>query len=213
MVRPSVAEQRLYEGYSRLTALTFDGILRNTLLVSAARTKRDYKDISLFGAPLTTYWNRDGYVGDRVAAEYQGDLKLGGLGLLTVGTRLERERLTSESRSVLPVPTPLQETNDASALTRAAFAIYQTSLWQNLHLSLGGRVDHVESQRGLCGRNGVCEPPTRSPSEDDTFATWRATAAYEIPESGTTVRASVGTGAKAPTLFQQFDPVYGTLAA
>ena len=207
---PSEAEQRLYQGYTRFTALAFDGILRNTILLSAGRTQRDYKDISYFGVPLTTTWNRDGYVGDRFAGEYQGDLKLGGFGLLTVGARLERERLNSESRSVLPVPTPLQETNDASALTRSAYAIYQTSLWQNLHLSFGGRIDDVESHRGLCGRNGVCELPTRSPTENDTFATWRATAAYEIPESGTTLRASLGTGAKTPTLFQQFDPTYGT---
>jgi vitamin B12 transporter len=207
---PSQAKQRLFQGYTRLTALAFDGVLRNTLLLSAGRTERDYKDISFFGVPLVTTWNRDGYVGDRIAAEYQGDLKLGGFGLLTVGTRLERERLVSESRSVLPVPTPLQETNDASALTRSAYAIYQTSLWQNLHLSFGGRIDDVEGHRGLCGRNGVCEPATRSPTETDTFATWRATAAYEIPESATTFRASLGTGAKAPTLFQQFDPTYGT---
>src|SRR5215217_2404639 len=207
---PSLAEQKLYQGYTRLTALAFDGLLRNTFMLSAGRTKRDYKDISYFGAPLATFWRRDGYVGDRFAAEYQGDLKLGGFGLLTFGTRLERERLNSASQSVLPAPTPLQETNDASALTRSAFALYQTSLWQNLHLSFGGRIDDVESHRGLCGRNGICEPPTRSPTEDDRFATWRATAAYEVPGSGTTFRTSVGTGAKAPTLFQQFDPTYGT---
>jgi vitamin B12 transporter len=207
---PSQAEQALYQGYTRLTAMTFGGLLRNTVLISAGRTKRDYKDITYFGVPLTTTWNRDGFVGDRIAAEYQGDLKLGAFGLLTLGTRAERERLNSESRSVLPVPTPLQETNDASTLTRSAFAIYQTSLWQNLHLSFGGRIDDYESHRALCGRNGICEPPTRSPTEDDRFATWRATAAYEIPESGTTLRGSIGTGAKAPTLFQQFDPTFGT---
>jgi vitamin B12 transporter len=37
----------------------------------------------------------------------------------------------------------------------------------------------------------------------------RATAAYRIPETGTVLRASAGTGAKAPTLFQRF-AVVGT---
>jgi vitamin B12 transporter len=207
---PSLADQRLYTGFARLTGLAFDGLLRNTVLMSAGRTERDFKDISFFGAPLTTFWNRDSFVGERAAAEYQGDLKLGAFGLLTVGTRLERERLNSTSRSVLPVRTPLRETNDASQLTSSAFALHQISLWQNLHLSLGGRIDHVESDHALCLRNGICETPTGSPKEDDTFATWRATAAYEIPESGTTFRGSVGTGAKAPSLFQKFDPTFGT---
>jgi vitamin B12 transporter len=184
---PSLEKKRLAEGYTRLTALSFDGLLRNTVLVSANRTMRDYKEIGYNFGPS---WSRDGYVGDRVAAEYQGDLKLGTFGLLTFGTRLERERLLTESEPVLPVPGPSVETNDASQTTRSVFAIHQISLWENLHLSLGGRIDDIE--------NG------------DRFATWRATAAYEVPHSGTKFRASVGTGAKAPTLFQQFDPIYGT---
>jgi vitamin B12 transporter len=184
---PSLEKKRLAEGYTRLTALAFDGLLRNTLLVSANRTTRDYKDISYAFGPS---WRRDGYVGDRVAAEYQGDLKLGVFGLLTVGTRFERERLVTTSEPVLPVPGPSLETNDASQTTRSLFAIHQVSLWENLHLSLGGRIDDVE--------------------DGDRFGTWRATAAYEIPETGTKFRASIGTGAKAPTLFQQFDPIYGT---
>jgi vitamin B12 transporter len=70
------------------------------------------------------------------------------------------------------------------------FAIHQISPLDNLHLSFGGRIDDVENS--------------------DTFATWRATAAYEFLESRTVLRASAGTGAKAPTLFQLYDPVYGT---
>jgi vitamin B12 transporter len=184
---PSVERKRLAEGYTRLTALAFDGLLRNTVLVSANRTLRDYKETSFSYGP---FWSRDTYVGDRVAAEYQGDLKLGTFGLLTFGTKLERERLVTESEPVLPAPGPSLETNDASQTTRSVFALHQISLWQNLHLSVGGRIDDIE--------------------DGDRFATWRATAAYEFPETGTKLRASLGTGAKAPTLFQQFDPVYGT---
>ena len=184
---PSFEERRLAEGYTRLTARTFDGLLRNSLLVAANRTNRDYKEVGYNFGPS---WSRDGYVGDRVAAEYQGDLKLGTFGLLTFGTRLERERLVGSSEPVLPVPGPRLETSDASQTTRSLFAIHQISLWENLHLSFGGRLDDIE--------------------DGDRFATWRATAAYEIPRSGTKLRASMGTGAKAPTLFQQFDPIYGT---
>ena len=43
----------------------------------------------------------------------------------------------------------------------------------------------------------------------DRFETWRATGAYLIPETGTKLRASAGTGGKAPTLFQLFAPTFG----
>jgi vitamin B12 transporter len=42
-----------------------------------------------------------------------------------------------------------------------------------------------------------------------SFDTWRATGAYLIPETGTKLRASGGTGGKAPTLFQLFSPQNG----
>jgi vitamin B12 transporter len=147
--------------------------------------------VNYFGAFVpTTSWSNDSYTGDRLSVEYQGDLKLDTFGLLTLGTKIERDRLVSRSQPVLPFPGPRLQTNDASQTTRSLFALHQISVWQNLHLSLGGRIDDVEG--------------------GDRFATWRATAAYEIPESSTTFRASVGTGAKAPTLFQQFDPTFGT---
>ncbi len=41
------------------------------------------------------------------------------------------------------------------------------------------------------------------------FETWRSTAAYSIFETGTKLRASAGTGAKAPTLFQLYAPTFG----
>jgi vitamin B12 transporter len=187
---PSKADQDLVQGYSRLTALAFDGLLRNTVLVAANRTDRLYDGTFYFGQPLTTSQSRDRFRGDRLTAEYQGDLKLGSFGLLTFGTAIERDRVLTSSQVLQPVAGPPLETADASRSTRSAFVSHQVSLWQNLHVSIGGRIDDVE--------------------DADRFATWRATAAYEIPESNTKVRASIGTGAKAPSLFQLFDPVYGT---
>jgi vitamin B12 transporter len=187
---PAVSEQELAEGYTRLTALAFDGILRNTVLVSANRTARDYRDYSFSGLPVRMSGTESGYVGNRWGAEYQGDLNLGSFGLLTFGTKYEQERLRTTSRGLLPIPGPSTETNDASQATASAFAIHQISLWDHLHLSLGGRIDQIQ--------NG------------ERFATWRATAAYELPQTATTLRTSIGTGAKAPTLFQLYDPTYGT---
>jgi vitamin B12 transporter len=185
---PSQSQQRLFEGHTRLTAYAFGGLLKNTVLVAANRTNRHYRDVSAFGPTLN--WSNSGFTGDRVSAEYQGDLKLGAFGLLTFGARAERERFLSTSRDVLPFPTLERETNDASQTTRSLYALHQFTVFENLHLSFGGRLDDIE--------------------DGDQFGTWRATAAYEFPDTGTKLRGSIGTGAKAPTLFQQFDPTYGS---
>ncbi|QFU15506.1 TonB-dependent receptor plug domain-containing protein [Microvirga thermotolerans] len=187
---PSQSQQRLFEGHTRLTVDTFDRILRNTFLISGSRTNRHYRDVSYFGLPLAPSWLNSGYEGDRVSGEYQGDLKLGTFGLLTFGAKIERERFLTTARDVLPFASPWRETNDASRDTRSVYALHQFSLFENLHLSFGGRLDAIEG--------------------GDRFGTWRATAAYEIPQTGTTLRASLGTGAKAPSLFQLYDPLYGT---
>ncbi|MBF9234886.1 TonB-dependent receptor plug domain-containing protein [Microvirga alba] len=187
---PSQSQQRLFEGHTRLTAYAFDGLLRNSILVSATRTNRHYRDVSYFGSLTNPSWSNTDYVGDSLAAEYQGDLKLGTFGLLTFGAKVERDRFTSTSRDVLPVPSLPRENNDASQTTRSLYALHQFTLFDNLHLSFGGRLDDIE--------NG------------DRFGTWRATAAYEVPNTDMKLRASVGTGAKAPSLFQRFDPTYGT---
>ncbi|MDJ1158798.1 TonB-dependent receptor [Chelatococcus sp. SYSU_G07232] len=188
---PSASLQRLSQVFSRTTAHAFDHQLKNTLTVFANRTERDYRDISYgFGPQPRAEWLKSAYVGDRIGAEYQGDLSLDRWGLFTVGLRTEEERLVSHQQSVLPQPTPRMKTNDARQTTRSLFALYQVSPADNLSLSLGGRLDDVANA--------------------DRFATWRATLAYEIPESETVFRTSAGTGAKAPSLFQLYDPTYGT---
>jgi vitamin B12 transporter len=179
----SESVHRFGEGFARLINDAFDGALRSTITISGSTSRRSNRDVD------PTSWLRTGFEGDRKAAEYQGDLKLGSAGLLTFGTRFEQETFRSHESTVLPFPVPEQETNDASRNTRSAYLLHQISPLDNLHLSIGGRIDDV--------------------SKIDRFATWRATAAYEISQTGTTLRASVGTGAKAPSLFQLYDPLFG----
>jgi vitamin B12 transporter len=184
---PSLATSRLHNGYGRLIADTFGGALRNTVTTFANRTEREFRDVTfgLFGSTRQT-----DFIGDRAGAEYQGDLSLGSFGLFTFGARAEREKADSFAETLAPFPTPLARTIDAEQTTRSAFALHQVSLGERLHLSLGGRVDDVD--------------------DVDRFATWRATAAYQIPETGTKLRTSIGTGGKAPSLFQLYSPAFGT---
>jgi vitamin B12 transporter len=186
---PSVADQRLHNGYGRLIADTFGGTLRNTVTAFANRTDRRFRDVTLgtFGGTRRTE-----FIGDRVGAEYQGDLSLGSFGLFTFGAKGEQEQADSVEQRFAPVLTPRRRTIAAEQTTQSAFALHQFTLGERLHLSLGGRIDDV--------------------IDVDRFATWRATAAYEIRETDTKLRASAGTGAKAPSLFQLFSPSFGTPA-
>jgi vitamin B12 transporter len=183
---PNFAASRLANGYARLIGDAFGGALHSTLTGFANRTERRFRDIFL--GPFASAMRTD-FVGERTGAEYQGDLRLGPAGLLTLGARIEREQADSFAQD-LAVPSPLARTIAAEQTTRSAFALHQVTLGERLHLSLGGRIDDVV--------------------DVDRFATWRATAAYEIPETGTKVRASAGTGGKAPSLFQLFSPTFGT---
>ena len=72
----------------------------------------------------------------------------------------------------------------AEQITNSVFAEQRFKLFDRLDLTLGGRIDAIEGGQ--------------------TFDTWRATAAYHIDETGTKLRASVGTGDKAATLYQRF---------
>lgn len=199
---PSKAASTLSDVYARLIADSFGGVLRSTVTTFANRTDRNFLNLSYFGpqsAPFTSA-NRSEFIGNRTGAEYQGDVRLGAFGLFTFGTRIERETADSFDQALTP-PRAERRTIAAEQTTQSAFALYQLTVFERLHLSLGGRIDTVFG------------PDRRVGDEDnliDRFQTWRATAAYDISETGTKLRASAGTGGKAPSLFQLFSPSFGT---
>lgn len=183
------AAQSFRQIFAKATAE--QGPLTQSIKVYANQTDRSYLSSFYFGgiAPADTFLDRYQYRGDRVGTEYQGDLKLNEFGTFTFGGKYEREKATTFDTPLLPDTNIRMRTLEAGQATRSVFALYQLPIGERLILSLGGRHDEV---------NAV------------TFDTWRATAAYLIPETGTKLRASVGTGGKAPSLFQLFDPIYGT---
>ncbi len=173
---PSMQMNWLTTVYGRAILDSFDGRLRNQLTVYANRTDRTSDDVQrcCVGSPTKGTFSKYEYIGNRYGVEYQGDLKLNRFGKLTFGTGAEAEDFSSK--------TPDRQQH--SRLSQSAFALHQITLLDRLDLSLGGRVDHV--------------------GDTETFVTGRATAAYRIEETGTKLRASLGTGAKAPSLYQQF---------
>jgi vitamin B12 transporter len=185
---PSQSTSTLTQGWTKLKATALDGRFVSTFSFFANRTDRIYRDVNYYTGPGTVFWDKYKYRGDRVGAEYQGDLKLGAYGSLVFGARFEDETALNSTISVSPFAGVTRAPNQSQS-TGSVFGLWQGTVAERLHLSLGGRVDDVQ---------GI-----------DPLATWRATMAYDLTPFGTRLRASAGTGAKAPSLFQRFSPLFG----
>ncbi len=176
------------EGWTKGSLVSFGGVLKTSLTLFGGRTDRNY---GFSGEGYSPPFASD-YRGNRYGAELQNDLKLGTYGLLVFGARTETETAAIWTQP-LPRGSALRVQDvDARQTTNALFALWQLPVGERLNLSLGGRVDDVA---------------------DNTFATWRATAAYDLRETNTKLRASIGTGAKAPSLYQLYNPYDPTRGA
>lgn len=115
-------------------------------------------------------------------------MKFGSFGKLVIGATTETETAYTTTQALPRGSSILNVTGDASQSTQSFYAMHQLPLGERLSVSWGGRLDHDDL---------------------NDFVTWRTTAAYSISESDTKLRASVGTGAKSPSLFQRFS-LYGS---
>ena len=186
---PSTSSTWLTTAYARMIADAFDGQLRNRITLYGNITERSLNDVQRydFGFGLTDEHNKYSFNGTRAGIEYQGDLKLGAYGKLTFGAVYENE--TAKTKLIPGLNSFNTRASDSYRRdSKSVFALHQVTLFDRLDLSLGGRIDAVQGAK--------------------TFITGRATVAYRIEETGTKLRASIGTGGKAPSLYQQFS-IYG----
>ena len=191
---PSSATRLLEQGWGRASFDTFGGILTHNLSVSETHIERSFNDISYKTnkLPANTTSIISDFIANSTAAEYQGNLKMGPLGSLIFGSRTQHETANTYATNVLPKPGPRRPQLAGTQDTNSVFALWQLPIGERLNISLGGRVDDVVDVA--------------------RFETWRATAAYTIAETGTKFHTSSGTGAKAPTLYQLYAPIYGNTA-
>lgn len=127
------------------------------------------------------FFRHSTFDGTRKQATYQSDVHLRARDVATAGLEWQREE--AENRSITGAgvrSTDLDRTNTM----RSVFGQYLLGLGDNATLTLGGR--HDDHQRF------------------GAYDTWRATGAYTLPWTDTLLRASYGTGFKAPTLFQLY---------
>lgn len=127
------------------------------------------------------FQNSGRFRGKIVEGDWQGNIFLHERNILTLGVELKEERGSSETTfGVFP---------EESLRSESVFIQDQINIADRLFATLGGRLDHFESK--------------------GSEFTFRIAAAYNVNEWGTRLKGTVGTGFKAPTLFQLFDPAFG----
>ncbi|WP_162305994.1 TonB-dependent receptor plug domain-containing protein [Oleisolibacter albus] len=136
-----------------------------------------------FDEPLG-YYRYSTYDGSRTGLDYQTELKLRSADVLTAGASREWEKAKNTS-TISGVKTT---GTDAEVHTDAVFAQYQLAVTDAVFIT--GGVRHDDNSR-FGGKT-----------------TGRIAASWSLP-TGTRLRASYGTAAKAPSLYQLFDPDYG----
>ena len=190
---PASADRLLQTVYGRVGIDSFGGILTHNVTVSNTHTERSFTDVTYRTnmLPANTTSKISDYWGNSLAAEYQANLKLGAFGTLIYGAKTQSETAQTFSTNVLPIAGLMTPLLAKQQDTNSTFALWTVPIGERLNVSLGGRIDDVVNVA--------------------RFETWRATAAYNIFETGTKLRASAGTGAKAPTLFQLYDTTFGSL--
>lgn len=189
---PSNSNQLQQQIWAKATVDSLGGMLTQSITTFATQVDRTFNDYTSYGInvlPANSYATSTDFRGNSFGAEYQGDLKMGAAGSLIYGARTQHDTAESFGATILPVPTPRLQTLSATKDTNSVFALWKLPIGERLSVTMGGRVDDVVDVA--------------------TFATWRTTAAYNIVETGTKLRASAGTGAKAPTLYQLYEPNYG----
>jgi vitamin B12 transporter len=199
---PSASTKRLRQVWARATVDTLDGILTHSVNVFDTHVERSFNDVSYKTntLPRNTTSTISDYIGDSVGAEYQATLKLGPLGSLVYGARTQRETAQTYTTAIQPLRGLLTPVVAAAQETNSLFTLWSLPIGERLNITMGGRVDDV----------ATAGDRPRNIDNSGRFETWRSTAAYNIFETGTKLRASVGTGAKAPTLFQLYSPDNGT---
>ncbi len=161
------------EQSGRLTASLsfFDGALTNKVSFSYSESKRDM----FVGKAQSSY-----YDGRKDKWEYRGNWRITPANTLLFGVETEKEK-TKQKTAFGGLA--------GGVRNNGYFLNYQTSPFDALSLTLGGRIDDHEA----FGVHGA----------------YSAAAAYLIDDWGTRFHGSLGAGFRAPSLYELYDPTYG----
>ncbi|MCX5697829.1 MAG: TonB-dependent receptor [Candidatus Omnitrophica bacterium] len=154
------------------------------LSFSHFEAKRKYQDLpdSVDPTEDTESW----YRGDNNKVEWQHNFSPVKWDTLTTGFEFNTERGSSESRDAIWGNSHMDRT---SVDNKGYYIQNQFKLWESLFVTPAVRLDDHE----LFGKE----------------VTYKVSSSYLVRKLGTRLKYNIGTGFKAPSLFQLFDPTYG----
>lgn len=169
----------LKAGYAGFNADFFGGRFHNRLALIATTAERQFFD-SAFD---TTHLNFQ-FFSSTARIEYQGIVDIDADDQATFGAETQESTFRATNFGVFALFSPPLESGH-DRLT-GYYAHLQSTLLEQLTIAAGVRLD-----------------------DDDQFGThvsYKANAAWQVPDWDATVRANIGTAFKAPSLFQEFGP-------
>ena len=168
-------EEMFFRAETRLSL--FDGLVEQRL--GGGYTKYDRFNLNEPDA-VSAAGSVSSTDGIKLKFDWQGDLYLTDDYIFSLGIETEEEKMKADSLFT----SGFTSSTSAEARTNAAFVQAKLGYDDRLFGTLGARLDDHE----LAGSK----------------VTYRATAAYLLPETGTKLSATLGTGFKAPALFELF---------
>lgn len=179
---PAELDRTLLSGRAAATLSTLDNRWQHVLSVHGSQTDRE-NDQPMTSSGATNNNRYNDFKGSQSTLEYQSNLALRKRDIVTLGV-LTEEQKGEQIRTNLSQVVSRIFANDFR--TNSAYGQYLFALNDDITVTVGGRHDD-HSKFG--GAN-----------------TYRGTLAYALPDSDTLLRASVGTGFKAPTIYQLYGP-------
>lgn len=160
-----------------------DGRWKHTLSAQAFKMQRDSTD----AAPWLSI-----YEGTRQKLDYQSSFEVTDRVLLQYGADHERQSADTTAPDFSAWPTITQGSMQASTNVTGVWAQANFEPIDDLVLTAGLRHDEH--------------------SEFGGYTNWRGTASYLLGPTGTRFHSSYGTGFRAPSLFELYDPAIGNLS-
>jgi vitamin B12 transporter len=169
---------------------------------------RNSRNYSFDTSAASVYYYRSNYDGKKYKADWQNDFYLIKNHIITAGIDFKLEEMTSEDYSA----SYLYEDNYESIFPQKSIYIIgiyiedQAKIGESFFASLGIRYDY-HSQFGLVSDQSLSFAFGSSLTQ--VPITGRFAPTYIFWETGTKLKASIGTGFKAPSLFNLYSPLYG----
>jgi len=182
------SEQLFVRGQGRLSL--FDDFWEQKMGISFSNLEREFRNDTDTSHP--TDMDRSNYHGDSLAFDWQHILRLHKTNTVTLGVETREDKAHSDYYSESSYGSYSSVFPKESDRITGYYLQDRISLWDSLFTTLGVRLDDH--------------------SRFGTEVTYRFTSSYLIKQSSTRLKGSYGTGFKAPSLYQLYEPTYGNQA-